>query len=130
MSQDEIFWLERQLWGRVTSPSSFPNHACSAACFVKEALLSDLLLRVLKQDCQRGPAVGLGTRSSDKDFRPRQPFLPTQLFGCPTARASIPCVGGRQPRCRVGQTLCPYRAVPRGLLPACQPQKRTTGGGN
>lgn len=103
MSQDEIFWLERQLWGRVTSPSSFPNHACSAACFVKEALLSDLLLCVLKQDCQRGPAVGLDTRSSDKDFRPRQPFLPTQLTAlwlshsqslhslCGRQAATVPC---------------------------------------
>lgn len=80
MCRDEIFWLERQLWGRVTRASSFVNHACSAAHFVQEALLSDLLLQVVEQDCQRGPAVGLDKMSSVGDLRPSQPFLPTQLW--------------------------------------------------
>lgn len=100
MCQDEIFWLERQLWGRVTRPGSSLNQACSAACFVQEILLSDLLLHVVQQGCQRGPALGLGTMSSDEDWRLDSLSFPH--FGCPTARASIPCVGGRQPPCHVG----------------------------
>lgn len=130
MCQNEIFWLERQLWGWVTRPSSFLNHACSAACFVQEILLSDLLLHVIKQDCQRGPAVGLDKMSSDEDLGPASLSFPHSSVAVPRPEPPFPVWEADRLHARLGQTLCPHRALPRSLLPACQPRKRSTGGGN